>query len=202
MDEKLLSAWTGHPHLRVIDNATGFEDKMKRLIAAIRGVLGEPEEAEEERKFLIRYPDLHWLESLPNCRKVDVIITYLTDKEGVETRVRMRGERGSYIYFKTRKRLEPGGKRIEQEERLTQEEYLQALMEADPARRPVRKTRYCLTYDNRYLNIDVYPFWQDKACVQLRLGGDKSKVRLPEQLEILQDITGDEAYTSGGLSRL
>ena len=35
LDDRLISAWTGHPHLRIIDNATDFEDKMKRLIAEI-----------------------------------------------------------------------------------------------------------------------------------------------------------------------
>ncbi len=29
IDEKLISAWTGHPHLRVIDNSTSFDDKIK-----------------------------------------------------------------------------------------------------------------------------------------------------------------------------
>ena len=33
LDKKLLSAWTGHPHLRVIDNSTTFENKIKKLIA-------------------------------------------------------------------------------------------------------------------------------------------------------------------------
>lgn len=41
LDEKLLAAWTGHPHLRVIDNATDFEGKLHRLIAEITAFLGE-----------------------------------------------------------------------------------------------------------------------------------------------------------------
>ena len=43
MDDKFISAWTGHPHFRVIDNSTDFENKMKRLIAEISSFLGEPE---------------------------------------------------------------------------------------------------------------------------------------------------------------
>ena len=30
LDDRLIAAWTGHPHLRVIDNSTDFEDKLKR----------------------------------------------------------------------------------------------------------------------------------------------------------------------------
>lgn len=34
-DEKTMNAWSGHPHLRVIDNSTNFENKMKRLVKEI-----------------------------------------------------------------------------------------------------------------------------------------------------------------------
>ena len=63
LDDKLISAWTGHPHLRVIDNTSTFEDKMKKLVAEIASFLGEPEPYEIERKYLIEYPDIKWLES-------------------------------------------------------------------------------------------------------------------------------------------
>ena len=69
MDDKFIAAWTGHPHLRVIDNSTDFEDKMKRLIAEIASFLGEPGPFEIERKFLIEYPDIEMLDSLPNCEE-------------------------------------------------------------------------------------------------------------------------------------
>ena len=31
-DEKTLNAWIGHPHLRVFDNSTDFEGKLKRVV--------------------------------------------------------------------------------------------------------------------------------------------------------------------------
>ena len=82
LDDKLINAWTGHPHLRVIDNSSDFEGKMRRLIAEISSFLGEPEPFEIERKFLIEYPDIKWLESLPNCQRIEIIQTYLkSDKD-------------------------------------------------------------------------------------------------------------------------
>ena len=35
LDDRLIAAWTGHPHLRVIDNSSDFENKMKRLIVGL-----------------------------------------------------------------------------------------------------------------------------------------------------------------------
>ena len=201
LDDKLIAAWTGHPHLRVIDNSTDFQDKLKRLIAEIRSFLGEPEPMEIERKFLIEYPDVRWLESLPNCRKVDIIQTYLTSRDGDELRVRQRGENGSYIYFKTLKRAVSDAARIEIEERLTQDEYLTLLMEADPDRRPIRKTRYCLTYDNQYFEIDLYPFWTDQAIVEIELREENARIRFPEELKVLREVTGDENYRNAALAR-
>lgn len=202
LDDKLISAWTGHPHLRIIDNSTDFEDKLKRLIAEIRSFLGEPEPLEIERKFLIEYPNIKWLESLPNCRKVDIIQTYLLSKEGDELRVRQRGENGSYIYFKTLKRRVSDTSRVEIEERLSQNEYLRLLMEADPARRPIRKTRYCLTYDNQYFEIDLYPFWDDKAIVEIELKDENEEIRFPKEMTIIKEVTDEESYKNASLAKL
>ena len=104
MDDKFIAAWTGHPHLRVIDNSSGFEDKMKRLLAEISSFLGEPGPYEVEKKYLIEYPDITWLESLPNCQKVDIVQTYLKVNANEERRVRQHGYGGNYIYYETIKR--------------------------------------------------------------------------------------------------
>lgn len=201
LDDKLIASWTGHPHLRLIDNSTDFEDKLKRLIIEIRSFLGEPEPMEIERKYLIEYPDIKWLESLPNCRKIDIIQTYLLTKEGDELRVRQRGENGSYIYFKTLKRTVSGASRIEIEERLSQDEYLRLLMEADPDRRPIRKTRYCLTYQNQYFEIDIYPFWNDQAIVEIELHDEDEKIDFPKELKIIREVTEDNSYKNASLAK-
>ena len=201
LDDKLIASWTGHPHLRVIDNSSDFEGKMKRLIAEISGFLGEPEPYEIERKYLIAYPDTAWLESLPNCKKVEIIQTYLTAPENEEIRVRQRGADGNFVYFKTIKRMISGLKRVEIETRLSQEEYLSLLMEADPERRPIRKTRYCLTYDGQYFEIDLYPFWDDQAIVEIELSDENADVRFPKEIQIIREVTDDESYKNASLAR-
>ncbi len=201
LDDKLIAAWTGHPHFRVIDNSTDFREKLERLIAEIRSFLGEPKPYEIERKYLIEYPDVRKLESLPNCRKVEIIQTYLKAEPGEELRIRQRGEKGSYIYTKTRKRKVTGLKRIELEERLSQEEYLSLLMEADPGKHQIRKTRYCLTYENQYFEIDVYPFWTDRAIAEIELRDENAKVRFPKELKVIREVTEEEAYKNASLAQ-
>lgn len=202
LDDKLIAAWTGHPHLRIIDNSDDFEGKLKRLIAEIAGFLGEPEPFEIERKFLIEHPDVDKLESLPNCRRVEIIQTYLNAPEGVETRVRQRGIDGSYIYILTTKRNISDTKRVEIERRITKDEYLHLLMDADPNCRPIRKTRYCLTYDNQYFEIDVYPFWDHQAIVEIELNHEDDEIRFPAEIKLIREVTQDDAFKNASLARL
>ena len=201
LDDKLIAAWTGHPHLRIIDNATDFEDKLKRLIAEISSFLGEPEPYEIERKFLIEFPDVSALERLPNCQRVEIIQTYLAATNGEESRVRQRGLDGNYIYFQTTKKKVTELKRVEVERRLSKDEYLRLLMDADPACRPIRKTRYCLTFDNQYFEIDIYPFWKDKAILEIELADESSEIRFPAQIKVIKEVTDDDSYKNASLAR-
>lgn len=202
LDDKLISAWTGHPHLRVIDNSSAFEEKMKRLVAEIAAFLGEPEPYEIERKYLIEYPDINWLESNPTCKRIEIIQTYLKSSDTEEVRVRQRGADGNYIYFQTVKKKVSSLKRVEIEKRLSQEEYLKLMMDADTSRRQIRKTRYCLTYENQYFEIDIYPFWTDKAIAEIELSDENSAVVFPKQIRVIKEVTDDDSYKNAALAKL
>ena len=202
MDDKLISAWTGHPHFRVIDNTSDFEGKMRRLISEISSFLGEPEPLEIERKYLIEYPDIEWLENAPNCQRIEIIQTYLKSDADEEVRVRQRGINGNYIYFKTIKKKVSDIKRVEVEKRLSQAEYLALLMEADTSKRQIRKTRYCLTYKGQYFEIDVYPFWNDKAIAEIELSDENAEIIFPKQIKIIKEVTEDEFYKNASLAKI
>jgi len=201
MDDKLISAWTGHPHFRIIDNTRGFDEKMKRLICEISSFLGEPEPLEIERKFLIEYPDIAALEKNLSCRKVEIIQTYLNSGKEDEIRVRQRGENGNYIYFKTVKNRVDDIKRVEIESRLTKDEYLSLLMEADTSKKQIRKTRYCLTYESQYFEIDVYPFWDDKAIIEIELSNENAEITFPDYIKVIKEVTDDDRYKNASLAK-
>lgn len=202
LDDKLIAAWTGHPHLRIIDNSLGFEEKMKHLIAEIANFLGEPEPYEIERKFLIEYPDIKLLEELPNCEKVEIIQTYLNAPEGEEKRIRQRGSKGNYIYFETCKKVVTRLKRVEIERRLTKDEYLERLMDADPGRKPIRKNRYCLADGNQYFEIDVYPCWSNQAIMEIELSTPDDEIRFPKIVKVIREVTEDEQYKNSSLAKI
>lgn len=201
LDDKLISAWTGHPHFRVIDNSTSFNDKIKRLIDEIYGILGD-ESYEIERKYLIEYPDLKWLNEYPNCKRVEIIQTYLKSDADEEKRLRQRGDGANFVYFETKKRKISDIKRVEVERRISEAEYLELIMDADTTKRQIRKTRYCLTYENQYFEIDVYPSWDDKAILEIELRDENAEIIFPEQIKVIKEVTNDAAYKNASLATI
>ena len=201
--DKIIAAYTGHPHFRIIDNSTDFKTKMLRLVSEISAFLGEPEPFEIERKYLIDYPDTKYLESLENCDKVEIIQTYLlSDDKNKEIRIRQRGKDGSYIYTQTVKETVNDVKRIEREKRLTKEEYLELLMSADPDLRQIRKTRYCLSENGYYYEIDIFPFFKDKAIMEIELKDEQEKFTFPKFIKVIKEVTDDINYKNHSLAMI
>ena len=197
VDEGLIASWTGHPHLRVIDNRYDFNGKMLALITEIASFLGEPRPLETKRRYLIEYPDVWELEKRPNCQRVEIVQAYLhSEIPGEMIRIRERGRDGNFVYFKTRKRLIEGGKRIELEERLTQAEYEDLLLQADPLYCPIHKQRYCLSENGLYYNIDIYPQWKNQALMEIELYGGEDTVAFPAGIRVIREVTGEEEFSN------
>ena len=201
-DEKTMNAWTGHPHLRVIDNSTNFEQKMRRLMAEISLFLGEPAPYEVERKYLIEYPNISNLDKLENCHKVEIVQTYLKSDINTEVRVRQRGENGNFTYTKTIKQCTSDpAKRIETETRITKDEYIRLLLQSDTTKHQIRKTRYCLVYQGQYFEIDIYPSWKDKAIMEIELLEENQKINFPKFIKVIKEVTGDPSYFNTELAK-
>lgn len=199
-DDRLLTAWNGHRHFRIIGNEENFKDKMSRLIDEIAISLGEPKSFETKKKYLIKYPDISMLEQMENVEKVEVNQTYLKCSDDEKIQIRMRGSKDNYIYYQTRVRIQ-NGQLLQVEKRLTQEEYEEKLKNADPTRKQLHRTRYCFTEQNQYIEIDIYPFWDDKAILNVDSCYESDKVQLPDFVEAIEDITGNKEYLNSELSK-
>ena len=157
---------------------------------------------EIERKFLIEYPDIEWLENSPFCRRTEIVQTYLNAAPGEEIRVRKREGNGNCIYFKTVKRKISGIRRVENERRISREEYEKLLLDADRTRRPIQKTRYCLDFNGQCFEIDVYPFWTDKAIAEIELADESEEIIFPAQIKVIKEVTDDDSYKNAALAKI
>lgn len=202
LDRKTMEAWVGHPHLRIIDNSTDFEGKMKRVISEIFNVLGEPVPIEVSRKFLIELPDMSALLSTVHAQRINVMQIYLKhDKENEEKRIRQRGKGEDFVYTLTVTKKINSLSRIKTERKIPSKEFLSLLMEADPALRQIQKERYCFVDENLYYEMDIYPFWNDRAILEIKLTEESQTVQIPEFIKVIKEVTDDSSYFNSSLAK-
>lgn len=156
---------------------------------------------ETERKFLIRYPDVGWLSAQPGSRRAQLTQTYLCSDGRSSRRVRAWTEDGRTVWYQTVKRMMTDITREEIECEISEGEYLALLREADPARYPIQKMRWCLPYEGHVLEIDLYPFWEKQAVLECELASEDEVFAIPPELSVLREVTGDPRYLNSSLAR-
>ena len=155
---------------------------------------------EIERKYLIEMPDPAFLKE--NASPSAIEQTYLLRTEPhVNARVRKRGSEGAWTYTHTRKTRISDLCRREDEREISEEEYGKLLAQADPERRVIRKTRWVFPWRGQNVEIDVFPFWKDRALMEIELANEEQTVELPPQIRILREVTTDGRYTNSSLSK-
>lgn len=89
----------------------------------------------------------------------------------------------------------------EEEERVDPQRYEALLAQADPGRRPVRKTRHVVSHGSQTLEIDVFEVPPALVLVEVELRRDDEPVVLPDWLGEWREVTGDPAYLNANLAR-
>lgn len=201
-DKRCIEAYTGHNHLRIITNrGKTFEQKLDNLMEEIFCLLGIPVPLEIERKYLVEKPDI--VGSMLPCRYsvVHILQTYLKEREpGVERRIRQRGIGDNFTFYYTEKKEIDGLSRAESERIITKDEYLSLLMDADDSKKQIRKTRYCFVNNGTYFELDDYPFWDDKAILEVELTSSSKTVELPDFIKVIKEVTDDMRYRNSNLA--
>lgn len=198
MDNRTLRAWSPHPNLKIVDNAVDFEQKIQRAMREIYRIVGEPEPMPKKRKFLVRMPDLKALLEKREAVAFDMVQTYLVmTNPNIERRVRMQKNGGENLYFFNEKHTMPDNTKWDTERPISEKAYNRYLLEADPDLQPVHKIKYRFNGNRRRYELDVYPFSEDKAILFCYTDGE---VTVPDEIEVLRDVTGDLAYKNRHLA--
>lgn len=155
---------------------------------------------EIERKYLIRMPDTDRLSVLEGCTVSHITQTYLNNPDGAVERVRERiySDHTSYTHT-IKKRIDQISAR-EEEYEISRDEYASLLLRADVNRIPIRKTRYAVPYAGHTAEIDVYPFWDRQAVLEIELTSEDDKVPFPSFLQLIREVSGNHKYSNNALS--
>ena len=155
---------------------------------------------ETERKFLIAKPELSYLLALPGAEATAILQTYLVAEPGVTARVRRREGSAGVVYTATEKRRLSAMTAMEDERELAEREYRALLLRANPALRPIEKTRVTVPHGGLLLEIDLYPFWDRTAVLEVELPSEDTPLALPPCLSVLREVTGELAYKNVSLA--
>ena len=165
---------------------------------------GAPQPApplEIERKWLVRMPDAALLAEHAS-RVIAIEQVYLTGgAPGVSMRVRKSVSEGKTVYHRNEKQKLSDRVRIEREAEIDEQHYNILLGFADPKRRKIEKTRYCVPLGDLTAEIDVFPFWTDRAFCEVELPDEHTPVTLPDWLEVIREVTDDKRYTNLALAK-
>ncbi len=156
---------------------------------------------EIEHKYLIRYPDVEWLCRQDGARTREMLQTYLTAAPGETRRVREVGEGGKTTFFYTCKARQSVLSAMEKEREITAEEYETLLAGRDMTRNDIRKTRYSFPYGGHLMEVDIYPFWQDRAILEVEVRGEEETVLLPRGLHVIREVSADKRYKNVNLAK-
>ncbi len=199
-DDKTLAAWNGHPHIKIVDNSTDFEGKMKRCLQGMARILGVPVPLEIERKFLLkRLPDF---KNFPvPVEKIYIEQMYLVSPDHENVRIRRRSQNGSSVYYKTTKNKISPRVRHETESAISAGDYLDLSALKDPETNVLEKFRYCFPYNNQYFELDWIYSPETHYLLEIELTEENDKIELPPFLEIDREVTEEKKYSNHEISK-
>ena len=156
---------------------------------------------EIERKYLIRYPDINPLLAQKGVEQWEIVQIYLTVSQPGETRrIRQVVSGGEIKYYKTFKKRLTDLSNEEDEGEIDQLEFIHLSQEQQPGCKPLGKTRYRIPYQGHILEFDIYPFWKDRAILEIELERENEGAAIPEYVHIIRDVSADPAYKNRSLA--
>jgi len=198
LDKKVIHAWTGHPHLRVINNHDDFDCKMNRVLKEISNVLGLPQPIVNERKYIVELTG-----NLPEDSILSEITqTYLQAEPGTEVRLRKRGWEQKQVYVHTTKKKTGDNEELVTERQINNSLYEMMLGLADPQRHTIHKHRQSFVYQGQFFEVDTY-LDQLQGLVILETKGiaEGEPVKFPPSVKVVSEITGNKDYYNYNLAK-
>ena len=191
LDKKVIKAWTGHPHLRVINNHVDFENKLNRVLNEISKVVGLPQPPQEERVYRVEITG-----EIPECSESEITQTYLVAEPGCEVRLRRRQWSGGKVVnvHRSKKRISET-EVIETERHIDNNLYEQMLQQADPYRQPIRKRRQSFIWKGQFFQIDTFltPV-NDLVMMETKGVAEQETINFPPFVKVIEEVTGNQTY--------
>ena len=65
----------------------------------------------------------------------------------------------------------------------------------------MKKERILLKSGNHTFEIDIYPFWGDRAIMEVELSSEEEAFTVPAGIEIIKEVSDDKRYKNAALAK-
>lgn len=227
LDKKVITAWSGHPHHRVINNGVDFEHKLNLVVKAIGEVLELPQPVSEERKYIVDIVG----EVPQDAIESEIWQTYLkSDNANEEIRIRRRcftysnadgtQSKSGFVNIHTTRTLMEDGREMVTERLVNNQQYEDMLKQSDPQRLTIHKMRKSFIYHGQFFELDTYnePLNQmgeidpeghenfmcgtsmPLTILETKGIAHPEDLHLPPFLMVVKDVTGDKRFYNYNLA--
>ncbi len=201
-DDATRKAYYGAKNVVYFGNETDFETKKKRVIESIASYVGE-DVPKYQRRFIIKRPNANYLKGKLSAQKRDISQIYLVSNESeTERRVRAYGMSGIYSYYYTSKRRIDGIETVIEDEKISPSEYFSYIKECDNECSIINKERWYFSHNSLALQLDMYNELNGLSILEVHMIREDDEIKLPEEFEVLFEITGDSRYTNYNISKI
>ncbi len=141
---------------------------------------------EIERKFLIKYPDIDVLKGQKDYRVIHIEQTYIQGEDTLKGgRVRRIKDGEEILYIFTYKERITDLTRREYEREISEREYLDALTRKLSGSITIKKDRHIFSFSDLTYELDIYPFWNDKATLEAEVDSEDVVIPIPPFLSLI-----------------
>jgi CYTH domain-containing protein len=87
------------------------------------------------------------------------------------------------------------------EKQISLKDYNRLKQEKKEGTHSLKRKRVKFIYNGTYFEIDIYPFWDNKAILKLeRSSENNDNITLPKEIKVLEDITNNTEYKQKNLA--
>lgn len=206
LDQKGIANWSGHQDFHIIDNSTDFDTKISRLVQQVLNVIGNPIAYTYQKKLLIEKPTQEvinqFMESIKTT-KISIVQNYLhTFDAKVERKIVQRSLNGEYSYYFVEMRDNNNLSRSIKRRIIGPREYKENMHNSNAHLHQIVKDRYCFIYNGIAYRMDLYPFDDKKAMLEVMVSSEGyENVKVPEFIKVIRDVTEDLRYRNYAIAQ-
>ena len=84
---------------------------------------------------------------------------------------------------------------------ISKEQYDSYLAQRQYVTGVISKDRYCIVDNNTYYELDVYPFWNDRATIEIELLSEDQRYQLPKFVKLIREVSSEPDYRNLALAQ-